>query len=292
MRSTCSGSSSFGSKAVGSWMSARPSPRRGFSARRCPSGAAPLWQTSKTSRSHVTRCCTSRRLVGRRSKLGSRPISPSAATPDSSESCACSSSSIRFASDSAASSCSPSIGQADRQTRSMSTQRRGERSSPSSDSSPARRYSGCSKPFWNRSRCSIWALPPRRFLWSRRRRESSSPSYAISNGVDALGSVGRVLTSGAGGELIFVHIAAPATLGAATAALSTARDRLADGRDRPGSLPSRRRPGRGCRPPRPARGCRHDHCRRRRRPARRAKSWQSSPARRVTSSSRFVPEAR
>ena len=49
------------------------------------------------------------------------------------------------------------------------------------------------------------------------------------DGVDALGSVGRVLTSGAGGELIFVHIAAPATLGAATAALSTARDRLADG---------------------------------------------------------------
>jgi hypothetical protein len=47
--------------------------------------------------------------------------------------------------------------------------------------------------------------------------------------VDMLGSVGRALTIGTGGELIIVHVAAPAAIGAATAALTAARDRLIDG---------------------------------------------------------------
>ena len=242
MRSTCSGSSSFGSKAIGSWMSARPSPRRGFSARRYLSGAGPLWQTSKTSRSHVTRCCTSRRLVGTRSKLGSRPISPSAATPNSSESCACLSSSIRFASDSAASSCSPSIGQG-RQADALDVYAEARRTLVSElGLEPGAALQRLQQAILEQEQMLDLGAPA-----SAIPLEPSAERVVVAlvrdlDGVDALGSVGRVSTSGAGGELIFVHIAAPATLGAATAALSTAQIGSQTERDRPGSLPSRRRP--------------------------------------------------
>lgn len=47
--------------------------------------------------------------------------------------------------------------------------------------------------------------------------------------VDVLGSVVRALTTEARRELILVHVAAPAALGAATHALTTARDALAEG---------------------------------------------------------------